>query len=128
MCICACLITDPMVFANRRTDRDAANAALETFRRLLNAVIELRKNKELIVVVDHVDQLSGEPLASLRTTLQVIHEMMDSRLATKLHYVLVGKPIRENKALKGFAIVDDNTEYHNKLQGNSCCWIPLIGF
>lgn len=76
MCICACSITDPLVFANRRTDRDAANAALETFRRLLSAVIELRKNKELIVVVDHVDQLSGEPLTSLTTTLQVIQDMM----------------------------------------------------
>lgn len=112
MCIWECLFIDSMVFANRRTDRDAANAVLETFRRLLSAVIELRKNKELIVVVDHVDQLSGEPSTSLRKTLQVIQEMMDSRLATKLHYVLVGKPIRENK---GFPIVDENTEYHSKL-------------
>ena len=115
ICIWECLRTDPMVFMKNRTDHDARKAVLEAFERLLSAVIDLRKDKELIVVIDHVDQLSGESLSSMIIVLNQLREIMDLPLATKLRYLLVGKVTRENQALQGVVVIDEDTEYHGKL-------------
>ena len=113
MCISNCLRTDSAGFRYHRTDRVAPKATLEVFKRLLIAVIELRNDKELIIMIDHVDQLSGESMQSMRHMLQTLHEIMDSKLATKLRYLLVGKG--QKQALQGIAVVDEDTEYHGKL-------------
>ena len=113
MCMWHCLRTDTTVFTHHRTDRVAPKATLEAFKRLLSAVIELSNNKELIIVIDHVDQLPEESTQSMRHLLQTLHESMDSKLASKLRYLLVGKG--QKQALQGIAVVNEDTEYHGKL-------------
>lgn len=113
MCIWDCLRTDSTVFNYRQTDPVAPNAALEAFGKLLSAVIELRNDRELIIVIDHVDQMPGEFIQSMIQMLQTLHEIMDHQLATKLRYLLVGKG--QKKALQGVVVVDEDTEYHGKL-------------
>ena len=113
MCIWNCLRTDSTGFTYHRTDRVAPKATLETFKRLLSAVIELRNDKELIIMIDHVDQLPEETIQSMRQILQTLYEIMDSQLATKLRYLFVGEG--QKQALQKIAVVDEDTEYHGKL-------------
>ena len=113
MCIWDCLRIDLTVFKYHQTDRDAPKATLEAFKRLLSAVIELKNDKELVIVIDHVDQLPGESIQSMRQMLQILHGIMDTQLATKLRYLFVGKG--QNQALQGIVVVDEETEYHGKL-------------
>ena len=91
----------------------APKATLEAFKRLLSAVIELRNDKELVIMIDHVDQLPRESIQSMRHMLQTVHEIMDSQLATKIRYLLVGEG--QKQALQGIFVVDEDTEYHGTL-------------
>ena len=113
MCIWDCLRTDSAVFTHDQTDRVAPKATLEAFSRLLCAVIELRNDTELIIVIDHVDQLPGESIKSMRQMLQKLHEIMNNQPSSKLRYLLVGKG--QNQALLGIVVVDEDTEYHGKV-------------
>ena len=113
MCLWNCLRTDSTGLIYHRTGRAAPKATLETFKRLLSAVIELRDDKELIIMIDHVDQLPGESIQSMRHMLRTLHEIMDSKLAAKLRYLFIGKG--QKQALQGIAVVDEDTEYHGKL-------------
>ena len=113
ICIWNCLRTDSTGFRYHRTDQVAPKATLEAFKRLLSAVIELRDDKELTIVIDHADQLPGESIQSMRKMLETLHEIMDSQLAAKLRYLLVGEG--HNQALQGIVVVDEDTEYHGKL-------------
>ena len=100
--------TDSTGFRYQGTDRVAPKATLEAFKRLLSAVIELRIDKMLIIVIDHVDQLPEESIQSMKQMLQNLLEIMDSQLATKLRYLLVGEG--QIKALQGIVVVDEDTE------------------
>ena len=86
---------------------------------LLKTALNSRSDRDVIIVLDHVDAMSQDNLVLLRNAVQRVLD--DQRLpdVAQTRAIVVGK--RESKvsfAFKGTADIDEKTEYQGELQND----------
>jgi hypothetical protein len=90
---------------------------------LLKTALNFRPDRDVIILLDHVEAMSQDELVLLRNAVQKVLDDQRLQEVAQTRAIVVGK--RESKvsfAFKGTADIDENTEYrgelHNELQMN----------